>query len=124
MKRYIRSGRYRRDCDISGELTPAYEHELADKIESIVLKYFETQGEPYYGATVIMYNSFKLDFPYTFTICADPPRSWHYPELFLKPGAAKNQFKSEIDTLLEQEGFTKSRFKIPNNQFLSISFER
>jgi hypothetical protein len=113
-----------RDYDKSGELTPAYEHELADQLETVVLKYFETHDEPYFGAPTIAYNGFRLEFNYTFCICADPPRSWHYPELYLKEGASKNQFKSEIDDLLFSEGFSKCKFNIRNNQFVSIYFER
>lgn len=113
-----------RNYDKSGELVPAYEHELSAKLEDLVLEYFETKGEPYSGAPTIMYNGFRLEFHYTFTICADPPRSYHYPELYLKPGAILGHFKSEVDDLLFSEGFTKYKFEIRKGQFIAIYFER
>jgi hypothetical protein len=110
-----------------GELDWRYANELAKKLESIVLKYFDVDpGITYYGRPHVAYCGFHDELPYVFSICADPPKSNHYPELYFIPGKSMGQFKGEIDYLLSSEGFNRCTFDIrgKRKQLYGIDFER
>ena len=111
--------------DKSGQLSVEYEHQLAGKLEAVVLEYFYTNG-PYYGNPIIMYNGFSQEFPYVFTIHADGKGSYHYPLLYLREDKSLSRFKGEIDRILSEEGFSKCKFHIKgkDKQFLGVYFEK
>ena len=110
--------------DKSGELSVAEERKIAAAIEDIVLKYFETKI-PYNGDAFIMYNGFKTEYPYVFTIAANNWPNGTYPILMLNPGASLSRFKAEVDYCLQDLGFSKVKFKRNSEMDLPhIDFEK